>query len=203
MTQPRIRPRVAPRKRPTQARSGATVEAILQAAAELLDRRGADGYTTNAIAERAGVSIGSLYQYFPSKDAITLALIAQAASLLTEDIERAAMLDDWQAALHAMVGAAVRHQLGQPAFAHALDAQEKRLAALDVPLPETARIAAALAAVLERAPGVEDIETAIVDMMAITRAVCDAAGARGDTDAQALEARIARAVFGYIGAECE
>jgi AcrR family transcriptional regulator len=66
---------VAPRKRPRQRRSRATVEAILEAAARLLDRVGYAGITTNAIAQRAGISVGSLYQYFPNKQAICSELI--------------------------------------------------------------------------------------------------------------------------------
>ncbi|MGP4029247.1 TetR/AcrR family transcriptional regulator [Actinomadura sp. 3N407] len=59
-----------PRKRPRQQRSQFTVEAILEAAAQLFQRYGYAATTTNKIAERAGVSIGSLYQYFPNKDAV-------------------------------------------------------------------------------------------------------------------------------------
>ena len=72
------------RKKPAQARARATVEAILQAAAHILTRKGYDALTTNHVAERAGVSIGSLYQYFPNKDAILVAL----ASRHLDDIER-------------------------------------------------------------------------------------------------------------------
>jgi AcrR family transcriptional regulator len=61
------------RRSPKQARSRATVEAILEAAAQILERRGADALTTNDVAERAGVSIGTLYQYFPDKAAILVA----------------------------------------------------------------------------------------------------------------------------------
>lgn len=55
------------RKEPQQARSRATVESILQAGARILSDGGWTGFTTNRIAELAGVSIGSLYQYFPDK----------------------------------------------------------------------------------------------------------------------------------------
>jgi AcrR family transcriptional regulator len=58
------------RKMPRQARARATVDAILMAAAHLLRTEGRDRATTNWIAERAGVSIGSLFQYFPNKEAI-------------------------------------------------------------------------------------------------------------------------------------
>jgi AcrR family transcriptional regulator len=61
--------RLSPRARPSQARSRDTVEALLQAAAQVFECHGYAAGTTNRIAERAGVSIGSLYQYFPNKDA--------------------------------------------------------------------------------------------------------------------------------------
>ncbi len=64
-----------PRKAPRQARSRALVEAILDAAARILSRDGRDAANTNAIAREAGVSIGSLYQYFPSREAIIDALV--------------------------------------------------------------------------------------------------------------------------------
>ncbi|KTB75066.1 MULTISPECIES: TetR/AcrR family transcriptional regulator [Pseudomonas] len=61
---------VNPRKIPAQARSRATVDAIIQAATYILTKVGWEGLTTNAIAERAGVNIGSLYQFFPNKEAV-------------------------------------------------------------------------------------------------------------------------------------
>jgi AcrR family transcriptional regulator len=64
-----------PRKLPKQARSQMTVDAILEAAAQIFERHGYATGTTNRIAERAGISIGSLYQYFPNKDAILVALV--------------------------------------------------------------------------------------------------------------------------------
>ncbi len=77
-----------PRKRPRQQRSHATWDAILQAAAQLFGQLGYAATTTNKVAERAGVSIGSLYQYFPDKDALLLALaerhLSEAAAALAE-----------------------------------------------------------------------------------------------------------------------
>ena len=62
------------RKRPSQQRARATWHAILDAAAQLFSQHGYAATSTNRVAERAGVSIGSLYQYFPNKDALLLAL---------------------------------------------------------------------------------------------------------------------------------
>lgn len=61
------------RRSPRQARSRATCEAIVEAAAQIVERQGPEALTTNAVAERAGVSIGTLYQYFPDKQAILIA----------------------------------------------------------------------------------------------------------------------------------
>jgi AcrR family transcriptional regulator len=84
--------RLTPRKLPKQGRSEATVEAILEAAAQVFQRHGYAAGTTNRIAERAGVSIGSLYQYFPNKDAILVALVhlhlAQSTAMLQPHLKR-------------------------------------------------------------------------------------------------------------------
>ncbi len=77
--------RLSPRKRPRQQRAQDTVDAILGGAAQVLKRHGYAAGTTNRIAERAGVSIGSLYEYFPNKDAILVALVERH---LDEGMER-------------------------------------------------------------------------------------------------------------------
>src|SRR5262250_1602249 len=63
------------RKSASQQRSRATVDALLEATARILIKEGYDRASTNRIAHVAGVSIGSLYQYFPSKEALVAALI--------------------------------------------------------------------------------------------------------------------------------
>jgi AcrR family transcriptional regulator len=87
-----------PRKLPLQERSRITVEAILIATTHILVEFGYERTNTNKIAERAGVSIGSLYQYFPSKEAIIAALIEHHADSMTRMIE-AKLLDQQQAPL--------------------------------------------------------------------------------------------------------
>src|SRR5258708_5826245 len=73
----RSKPGPNPRKKATQTRAHATVDAILRATAHILVRDGYDGASTNKIALKAGVSIGSLYQYFPGKEALVAALLDQ------------------------------------------------------------------------------------------------------------------------------
>lgn len=94
-----------PRKRPRQRRATATVEAIVEAAARILGDTGPHALTTNRIARRAGVSVGSLYQYFPNKHAILRALVEREI----ERVERLrpALLDDPRAPLEARMRAAV------------------------------------------------------------------------------------------------
>src|SRR6202050_562944 len=65
---------ISSRKRPKQARSTDLVAAILEAAAQVLAKEGAPRFTTAQVAERAGVSVGSIYQYFPNKAAILFRL---------------------------------------------------------------------------------------------------------------------------------
>lgn len=69
------RPLTKARKSATQARSRATVDALVEATARILVKEGFDKASTNRIAEVAGVSVGSLYQYFPSKEALVAAVI--------------------------------------------------------------------------------------------------------------------------------
>lgn len=76
------------RKKPRQARAEATLEAIIEAAAQVLQREGEEALTTAKVAERAGVSIGSLYQYFPNKEAVLLALIRREREAIGAEVAR-------------------------------------------------------------------------------------------------------------------
>jgi AcrR family transcriptional regulator len=80
--------RFSPRKTPRQERSRATVEALLEATADILVRDGYAKLTTNRIAERAGVNIASLYQYFPGKDAIVAELRRRHGSELRGEVRK-------------------------------------------------------------------------------------------------------------------
>lgn len=81
-------PRTAtiPRKKPAQERSKATVEAILEAAARVLVEEGFERTTTNRVAEVAGVSVGSLYQYFPNKEALVATLADRHMQAMLEQL---------------------------------------------------------------------------------------------------------------------
>lgn len=130
----------AMRKRPQQARSRATTEAILQAAAHILGERGWKGLTTNAVAEVAGVSIGSLYQYFPNKLALVeavrrrhfddvLAVLCAAADRRLPRRRRIEALIDGMIGVHSRYPAAHRVLLEETPRGHDAGAVHDRFAA--------------------------------------------------------------------------
>lgn len=192
-----------PRKSPRQARASATVEAILEAAARILEEDGLPALNTNAVAERAGVSVGSLYQYFPGKQALLAELLRrEQAERLAGIAAVLAAAPGLQEGISALVRGAVAQQAARPRLARVLDAEERRLLG-ETEVAERARaIRAAIAAFL-RAHAVEltlsDHEEAAGDLIAITRGMVDAAGEALVPDPAGLEARILRAVEGYLG----
>lgn len=79
--------KLKPRRRPQRQSSKSIVTAILDAASELLVDAGLDGMTTNAIAQRAGISVGSLYQYFPNKQAICAGIAGRVNERLLQGLK--------------------------------------------------------------------------------------------------------------------
>lgn len=194
------RPRL--RKAAKQARSLETVRVIVEAAARILEQHGRDGFSTNAVAERAGVSIGSLYQYFPRKEALIGALIVRETSHLIDDAEAAGAQVTGNAALSALIVAAVAHQLRRPILARLLDFEEARLP-YDTDTQQVGeRFAAIVLEMLARPdiPRQPHRETAAQDVMAIIKGMVDAAGVRGERNQRELADRVRRAVFGYLNA---
>ncbi|WP_437312081.1 TetR family transcriptional regulator [Sorangium sp. So ce388] len=88
-------PQISSRKQPKQARSTGLVTAVLEAAVQVLAKEGAQRFTMARVAEKAGVSVGSLYQYFPNKAAILFRLqsdewrdTTELLRVILEDVER-------------------------------------------------------------------------------------------------------------------
>lgn len=124
-------PDLSLRKRPLQARSAALVDTILQAAAQVIETEGAAAFTTNRVAERAGVSIGSLYQYFPNRDVILTKLAIRAEAQLRGQGETIlTQAEDICEGLAGMAGAAFEHYLAAPRLHEALAQAEARLGPL-------------------------------------------------------------------------
>ena len=133
-------PRISSRKQPRQARSTELVAAILEAAVQVLAKEGAARFTTARVADKAGVSVGSVYQYFPNKAAILFRLQSdewrQTTDLLRAILEDRARppLERLRALVHAFVRseceeAAMRTALNDaaPLYRDAPEAQEARV----------------------------------------------------------------------------
>lgn len=197
---------VIPRKRPVQKRSRATVEAILGAATRILEEQGLTGFNTNAVAERAGVSIGSLYQYFPGKDAILVALMEQGMMMFSENLSQAiddapgdSLLED----LKFMLQAGLATYRRRPSLARVLEDEFVRLSRhIDKASSHSATHQATIR-LLERyrdriRPG--DLAAMAQDVGAIARTVMRTAGERMESDWEAVIDATARAMAGYLDA---
>src|SRR5438128_110494 len=106
MTRPR-QPLEIKRRIPRQARAEETMAAILEGAAQILEAGGLAAFTTNAVAERAGVSIGTLYQYFADKNALLHALAEREMRAAVAAIARALRGED-EASVEGRARAVVR-----------------------------------------------------------------------------------------------
>ena len=187
------------RKVPAQARSQETVTVILEASARILESDGLRGFNTNAIATKAGVSVGSLYQYFPNKDAIVLALIGGYEEGLHNaalEAVQAGSGQELKRRLRLLVRALVTVHYRRPRLNRVLEAEEERLGS-------GADDAAFHAMVLqlfqdhknEMAVPVSTATERVV--IAILRAVVDLGLASG-VSPEATEQRAMRAVCGYL-----
>ncbi|MBL9051878.1 MAG: TetR family transcriptional regulator [Tabrizicola sp.] len=190
------------RKHPRQDRSRAKVDGILAAAADLCSGRGLDALTTNAVAARAGVSIGSLYQYFPGKAALLAALIRAERATLLEAVERIVSSEaahSLNQLVDGLINAAVGHYLARPSLSRTLNLARTQLP----PDPEASefstRITVLIAARLEELK-ISRPETTAQDVLAILRGMIDAASEAHEADRTALTDRTRRAVLGYLQA---
>ncbi|MCR8549039.1 TetR/AcrR family transcriptional regulator [Salipiger sp. P9] len=190
-----------PRKAPRQSRSRVSYEAVLTAAAQILEREGAAALTTNAVAERAGVSIGTLYQYFPGKEAIAAELVRRLKAQLVEDLvgalEEASNLPLRQAA-HVVLSASIRHHARAPELSRELERLER-----DLPLDAeaeavTAEVYARLAGLLQT-HGVPEPAVVARDLTAMSKGLVHAALFAGETDLARIERRLLPAIVGYLG----
>ena len=157
------RPRrpLIPRKQPRQQRSRLTVEQILQGAAQVFADRGYSETTTNLIARRTGISIGSLYQYFPNKDTILLELlrrhVQESADLIEVILQRAAAEErPLDQLLEQLVGSVLELHLTSPALMRVLLNDAPRTPeVVELLHAGEDRLADAVGALLVRTPGLQ------------------------------------------------
>ena len=205
MPQATPRQTLSPRKTPSQARSAFTVQAILDAAARVLAQHSLDGFNTNRVAEVAGVSVGSLYQYFPNKDALTAALIAFEQDRLAQAVEagvQAGRAQPLRKALSQVVQIAIDHQWGNPVYAAALDHEEKRLPVSAQLQAIQMRLVAAVAQLLrEHVAGLNEHKAMLLarDCVVICKALIEAEPAQANL--KLLKTRVVDWLMGRLEAE--
>jgi AcrR family transcriptional regulator len=188
------------RRIPSQARSAETVALILEAAAQILEARGLAGFTTNAVAERAGVSIGTLYQYFADKNAVLLALARQQMQTTLEAVRRAlepAQDLDAEARVRAMVRVLI-HAFGDRARARKAVIQAILAQGLGVEMmaPVTAFLASG---------GAAPLPLSAEQLFVLSRSILGAIRAavleeRPFLRSRVFEDEIVRLILAYVGA---
>src|SRR5262245_30342685 len=122
------KPRINPRKEASQERSRATVDTLIAATARILVKEGFDKASTNRIATVAGVSVGSLYQYFPSKEALVAAVIERHQQELAQ-----AVRGELAHAVNQPVKKGVRALVAAAVKAHRIDPKLHRVLAEQIP----------------------------------------------------------------------
>lgn len=189
---------IEPRKRGRQTRAKATEEAIVEAVARFLEEVGLEPLTTNKIAERAGVSIGSLYQYFPNKEAILVALIRRERSLLLADVAAIAdSLASPQEKIEKLIGAGIKHQFARPRLALALEYVEQTVNLGEEAQDLERRLSEVVSGIVsQQFPDAGS--HAPRDVVAMAQALINSSAMAGETDLEALRSRIIKAVYGYL-----
>lgn len=123
-----------PRKAASQERSRATIEAMVEATARILVKEGFDKASTNRIAEAAGVSVGSLYQYFPGKEALVAAVIERHQQKIMQTVrgELAGVMDQpVEKAVRKLIAVAIKAHLVDPKLHRVLAEQIPRVGKLE------------------------------------------------------------------------
>lgn len=196
---------LTPRKRPTQARSKQLVDTILEGAIRVLEDHGRAEFSTTLIAEKAGVSIGSLYQYFGSNDAVMAELILREHERLlarTDEAAAATVGMDVEDAVRVLIHALAR---GKPSrrIGRILEEEEERL-------PRTPDLIAVETAIrknsdvffrrlLAKRMSADRIAIVTLDVFKIVRGMFDGPQPAVDPEGpDALPERIVRVILGYF-----
>lgn len=165
--------KATPRKKPKQKRSKATVAAILEATAQLLVEGGYHNLSTNKIAEAAGVSIGSLYQYFSNKESVVAAVVDEFADrqfdILVQGLAELGPDADMQSSVRELVHSMLEAKRCEPELSKVLFEELPPVGQIDV-LKEWTRRACELvsAALHQRADEVRPADLEIASFVLVT-----------------------------------
>lgn len=195
----------ARRRQPRQRRARETVEAVLDAVVRILKRSGVEGVTTNRIAEVAGVSIGSIYQYFPDKRAIFTALhdrhVGQIARLMESTLVQYASAP-WDQLVRALVGSLVEAHGNDPELHELLSTQVPHGAGQARAFEERLRGAfrLAIASRFKARPAPADLDKVLFVVPIMVEALAHGVALRRPAKLSLAAAReeAVRAVLGYL-----
>lgn len=163
-----------PRKAPIQRRSTVTIEALHLAAIQVLTRDGLSRCTTTRIAERAGISVGSLYQYYPNRDALLAAVVKRHLDAIAHALERSAHEHRGRPVAEMASGltrAFLAAKLSNPQQSKALYAVAGERGGPELVAGSQARMVGAIAAMLATAPDATFDEPAIAAAIVLSSLV--------------------------------
>lgn len=149
--------RSEPRKSPVQARSAASVDAILKATVQVLLKVGKEKLTTTRVAARAGVSVGTLYQYFPNKSALLRAALGLHVGEILAEVDKVCIAQRGQPVeqmAEALAVAFLAVKMRDPKKSRALYAVSSDVEGAKIVASTAVRVNEAIARLLESAPGV-------------------------------------------------
>ncbi|MDK4791065.1 MULTISPECIES: TetR/AcrR family transcriptional regulator [Acinetobacter] len=154
-----------PRKSPVQARSTATIEVLHEATIQVLLKEGIVKCNTTRIAERAGVSVGSIYQYYPNRDSLLAAVLQRHLDSVAEKIEELCLRYEKtsiKTLISALVDEIILAKLSNPEESKALYAISGERGGLDLSKRMNDRMLAAVSNLLESASDIEFDDSQIV-----------------------------------------
>lgn len=154
-----------PRKSPVQARSTATIEVLHEATIQVLLKEGIVKCNTTRIAERAGVSVGSIYQYYPNRDSLLAAVLQRHLDSVAEKIEELCLRYEKtsiRTLISALVDEIILAKLSNPEESKALYAISGERGGLDLSKRMNDRMLAAISNLLESASDIEFDDSQII-----------------------------------------
>lgn len=194
-----------PRKSPVQARSTATIEVLHEATIQVLLKEGIVKCNTTRIAERAGVSVGSIYQYYPNRDSLLAAVLQRHLDSVAEKIEELCLRYEKtsiRTLISALVDEIILAKLSNPEESKALYAISGERGGLDLSKRMNDRMLAAVSNLLESASDIEFDDSQIVAefvlgaIMGLIRRVLE--NQVTDKVEQVLDSHLKLMVVGYL-----
>jgi AcrR family transcriptional regulator len=196
-----------PRKTPLQKRSQATVEALFEASVQVMRAGGYRAFTTTRVALRAGVSVGTLYQYFPNKQALIAAVIGRHLDAILATVAAACRQrhgQNLEIIVNGFIDAAIAAKLERIDLSIALQEPLSEIGGASLVKAMTRRAASAVGDAIDSSPDVEFDEAVVPSMIVVTACTALVQAAleprSGSPDLETLRHHMSALVLGYLRA---